>query len=97
MKPIRWTPFKIAGTLSFLSLAAAWVPFAGAQVAVPPEPQQAPVYVKDAHPPKDVVDLDLLTWPELYKEIHEEGKTTVLIFNGGLNSVARRTSPADTR
>jgi creatinine amidohydrolase len=30
-----------------------------------------------------VVDIELLTWPEIYKAIHEQGKTTALIFNGG--------------
>lgn len=29
------------------------------------------------------VFLEDLTWPELYRAIHDEGKTTVLIFNGG--------------
>ncbi|HMH11517.1 MAG TPA: creatininase family protein [Edaphobacter sp.] len=29
------------------------------------------------------VFLEDLTWPELYRAIHEQGKTTVLIFNGG--------------
>jgi creatinine amidohydrolase len=29
------------------------------------------------------VFLEDLTWPEIYRGIHEEGKTTVLIFNGG--------------
>ncbi|WP_263356032.1 creatininase family protein [Acidicapsa ligni] len=31
----------------------------------------------------EVVDIELLTWPEIYKAIHEEGKTTALLFNGG--------------
>lgn len=30
-----------------------------------------------------VVDIELLTWPEIYKAIHEQGKTTAIIFNGG--------------
>lgn len=30
-----------------------------------------------------VVDIELLTWPEIYKAIHEQGKTTVIVFNGG--------------
>jgi creatinine amidohydrolase/Fe(II)-dependent formamide hydrolase-like protein len=32
---------------------------------------------------QEVVDIELLTWPEIYKAIHEQGKTTVLLFNGG--------------
>jgi creatinine amidohydrolase len=35
-----------------------------------------------AHP-SDSVFIEDLTWPELYRAIHEEGKTTVLVFNGG--------------
>ena len=30
-----------------------------------------------------VVDIELLTWPEISKAIHEQGKTTVIVFNGG--------------
>src|SRR5260370_12097748 len=29
------------------------------------------------------VQLELMTYPEVYSAIHEQGKTTVLIFNGG--------------
>jgi len=29
------------------------------------------------------VELELMTYPEVYSAIHEQGKTTVLIFNGG--------------
>ncbi len=35
-----------------------------------------------AHPSSSVF-LEDLTWPELYRAIHEQGKTTVLVFNGG--------------
>jgi len=28
-------------------------------------------------------DFETMTWPELKKAIHEQGKTTVLVFNGG--------------
>ena len=45
-------------------------------------PPPDPALIKQANPPKDVVDIELLTWPELYKEIHEEGKTTAIVFNG---------------
>jgi creatinine amidohydrolase/Fe(II)-dependent formamide hydrolase-like protein len=30
-----------------------------------------------------VVDIELLTWPEIYKAIHQQGKTTAILFNGG--------------
>jgi creatinine amidohydrolase len=35
------------------------------------------------HLKQQIVDIELLTWPEIYKAIHEQGKTTVLLFNGG--------------
>ena len=34
-------------------------------------------------PVKDQVDIELLTWNEIYDKIHKEGKTTVIIANGG--------------
>jgi creatinine amidohydrolase len=30
-----------------------------------------------------IVDIELLTWPEIYKAIHEQGKTTAILFSGG--------------
>src|SRR5579871_4718070 len=32
---------------------------------------------------KDIVDIELLTHSEIYDKIHKEGKTTVIIVNGG--------------
>src|SRR5215472_41048 len=34
-------------------------------------------------PVKDQVDMELLTWNEIHDKIHKEGKTTVIIANGG--------------
>src|SRR5881275_1094563 len=34
-------------------------------------------------PVKDQVDMELLTWNEIHDKIHNEGKTTVIIANGG--------------
>src|ERR1041384_5513490 len=34
-------------------------------------------------PVKDQVDMELLTWNEIHDKIHNEGKTTVIIVNGG--------------
>lgn len=31
----------------------------------------------------EVVDIELMTWPEIYKAIHQEGKTTAILFDGG--------------
>jgi creatinine amidohydrolase len=45
-------------------------------------PPPNPALIKEANPPKDVVDIELLTWPELYKKVHEEGKITAIVFNG---------------
>jgi creatinine amidohydrolase len=33
--------------------------------------------------PSSLVEFELMTWPELKRAIHEQGKTTVLVFNGG--------------
>jgi len=32
---------------------------------------------------KDIVDIELLTHTEIYDKIHKEGKTSVIIVNGG--------------
>lgn len=36
-----------------------------------------------AIPAKSLVQINYMTWPEIYDAIHKDGKTTVLIFNGG--------------
>ena len=57
----------------------------------------------------EVVDIELLTWPEIYKAIHEDGKTTAILFDGGTeqrgpqgvtgadNFIARATADAIAR
>jgi len=32
---------------------------------------------------KSLLDFEMMTWPEVKKAIHEQGKTTALIYNGG--------------
>jgi creatinine amidohydrolase/Fe(II)-dependent formamide hydrolase-like protein len=32
---------------------------------------------------KSLVDFEMMTWPELKKAIHEQGRTTALVYNGG--------------
>src|SRR5581483_5939978 len=32
---------------------------------------------------QDEVEIEMMTYPEIYSAIHERGKTTVLIYNGG--------------
>ena len=35
-------------------------------------------------PAKPVVEFELMTWAEVKHAIHEEGKTTILVYNGGV-------------
>ena len=58
---------------------------------------------------QEVVDIDLMTYPEIYSAIHDHGKTTVLVYNGGTEQrgphavlgghtfMARATAPAMAR
>jgi creatinine amidohydrolase len=58
---------------------------------------------------KDLVEIELMTYPEIYSAIHEKGKTTVLVYNGGTEQrgpqavlgghtfMARRTAEAIAR
>src|SRR5436190_24301471 len=32
---------------------------------------------------QELVDIELMTYPEIYSAIHDHGKTTVLVYNGG--------------
>src|SRR5437773_11740808 len=32
---------------------------------------------------QEQVDIELMTYPEIYSAIHDRGKTTVLVYNGG--------------
>jgi creatinine amidohydrolase/Fe(II)-dependent formamide hydrolase-like protein len=34
-------------------------------------------------PKQDEVEMEMMTYPEIYSAIHDRGKTTVLIYNGG--------------
>jgi creatinine amidohydrolase len=55
------------------------------------------------------VEIELMTYPEIYSAIHEQGKTTVIVFNGGTEQrgphavlgghtiMARATAPAIAR
>ncbi|HWE50785.1 MAG TPA: creatininase family protein [Bryobacteraceae bacterium] len=33
--------------------------------------------------PNDLVDFEMMTWPEVKAAIHQQGKTTALVYNGG--------------
>lgn len=63
-----WIPAGIA--------LATWLPAAFAQVPVVEEATKKMAV-------KDIVDIELLTHSEIYDKIHKEGKTTVIIVNGG--------------
>ena len=41
------------------------------------------VYLYGQTAQKPVVEFEMMTWAEVKKAIHEEGKTTVLVYNGG--------------
>jgi len=49
--------------------------------ALPPIDPPANFYSKQT--PKDLVEFDMMTWPEVYRAIHHEGKTTALFYTGG--------------
>src|SRR5437867_12643094 len=34
-------------------------------------------------PRQEQVEIELMTYPEIYSAIHDHGKTTVLVYNGG--------------
>src|SRR5246127_4054667 len=34
-------------------------------------------------PKPDEIEMEMMTYPEIYSAIHDRGKTTVLIYNGG--------------
>ena len=40
--------------------------------------------VRAQTPPRPVLEFEMMTWPEVKKAIHEDGKTTVLVYNGGV-------------
>jgi creatinine amidohydrolase/Fe(II)-dependent formamide hydrolase-like protein len=42
-----------------------------------------PVLAQTKPADTQLVEFELMTWPELKRAIHEEGKTTVIVFNGG--------------
>lgn len=44
----------------------------------------APGFAQQAKPADtNLVEIELMTWPEIKRAIQEQGKTTVLVFNGG--------------
>ncbi len=58
-------------------------PAAGGDTAPPQDP---PASFYSRHTPKDLVEFEMMTWPEVYRAIHHEGKTTALFYTGGTES-----------
>src|SRR5262245_53962052 len=51
-----------------------------------PPPRDPPSEFFSKNEPKGLVEFELMTWPEVYRAIHKEGKTTALIYFGGTES-----------
>ncbi|HEX5070826.1 MAG TPA: creatininase family protein [Vicinamibacterales bacterium] len=49
-------------------------------------PRMPPPEFFSRNTPKDLVEFELMTWPEVYRAIHEQGKTVALIYFGGTES-----------
>ena len=49
-------------------------------------PQEPPASFYSKNIPKDLVEFEMMTWPEVYRAIHHEGKTTALFYTGGTES-----------
>ena len=61
------------------------VPVALAQTSTTPL-QDPPAKFYSKNTPKDLVEFEMMTWPEVYRAIHHEGKTTALFYTGGTES-----------
>ena len=49
-------------------------------------PRDPPPEFYSKNEPAGLVEFELMTWPEVYRAIHKEGKTTALIYFGGTES-----------
>ena len=49
-------------------------------------PRDPPAEFFSKNEPKGLVEFELMTWPEVYRAIHKEGKSTALIYFGGTES-----------
>lgn len=74
----RTAHIRIAGLLLLSTVVLAASPSYAADKAAGKRTDDLPSAQSDP-----VVDIELLTWPEIYKAIHEQGKTTAIIFDGG--------------
>jgi creatinine amidohydrolase/Fe(II)-dependent formamide hydrolase-like protein len=55
-------------------------------VALAQPPQEPPASFYSRNTPKDLVEFEMMTWPEVYRAIRHEGKTTALFYTGGTES-----------
>src|SRR5438552_4518207 len=55
-------------------------------IALAQSPQEPPTPFYSKNTPKDLVEFEMMTWPEVYRAIHHEGKTTALFYTGGTES-----------
>src|SRR5881392_1007733 len=55
-------------------------------LAQSPRPLDPPESFFSKNTPKGLVEFEMMTWPEVYRAIHQEGKTTALFFTGGTES-----------
>jgi creatinine amidohydrolase len=80
--------FTTTGGLMLLivSLAVARTPGGPTQADNTTPPQDPPANFYSKNTPKDLVEFEMMTWPEVYRAIHHEGKTTALFYTGGTES-----------
>jgi creatinine amidohydrolase len=63
--------------------AVVQTPAASAKEGGAAPPQDPPATFYSRNTPKDLVEFEMMTWPEVYRAIHHEGKTTALFYTGG--------------
>jgi creatinine amidohydrolase len=72
--------------LLIVPLALTQAPAAPTQGGDTAPPHDPPASFYSRNTPKDLVEFELMTWPEVYRAIHHEGKTTALFYTGGTES-----------
>jgi creatinine amidohydrolase len=71
----------LAAAVPAVAQTAPQTPPAGRAAGAPPSPPPASYFSKSA--PPDLVEFEMMTWPEVYRAIHDQGKTTALVYTGG--------------
>src|SRR5262249_22960255 len=73
---------RVASSIRLLILLMASAALAQNRGATaPPKAPPSTFFSKNA--PKDSVEFELMTWPEVYRAINHDGKTTALLYTGG--------------